>query len=1079
MANNKKRYWTGLEELDNTEQFRQASENEFPAEQSVDEFLADSDLAQTSTGRRDFLKFLGFSLTAATVAACETPVIKSIPYINKPEQITPGVPNYYNSTYYDGHDYASVRIKTREGRPIHMMGNKAAGINNGAITPRVNASVLMLYDSSRLRNPMIDGKEVQWSDIDNQVTNDLATATSQGKIVLLSNTIISPSTQKVISDFKSLYGGEDGSGFEHITYDALSHSGIRKANEISFGKSMIPSYDFTKAKVIVGIAADFLANWVMPTVFIPQYTQRRDPDGEWMSKHYHFEGNMSLTGTNADKRFPVKASQEGQVALAIYNALAKKSAKPTLSGSTDGLDSKAIEMVVDDLWKNIGSSLVVAGSNDPNVQLIVNGINELLGNYGNTIDLNKEIFLKQGDEAKTQQLIKDMAAGKVGAIMLYGVNPAYSLPNADEFVAALKKVPTSISFSLYQDETASLCKYITPDHHYMEAWNDFYPMTGHYALAQPVITNLYNTRQAQESILAWSGNSTDFLSYIKGVWQAEAASHMSEGDAFSFRDFWNNALRMGSYDLPQNAGEMVGSQPAFAAELQPAANAVVSTAKSAGDDYEVIFYPKVAIGDGGHANNPWLQELPDPMTRVTWDNYITMNPAEVKKLGLNVYLNQENFASVVELTLDGKTLELPVYAMPGQKRGTIGIALGYGRGANNEKIGHAAFRTKKYGGYQTDENGKRIPIGKNAYPMVKLSGDGHYQYIAFGGKIKPLEKEFPLALTQTHSTIMGRDSILKETTLGIYKSDPKEKYNPSHEIVVNKDGEPTEKSTRKINLWQEFPVNGVGHHWGMSIDLSKCIGCGACATACQSENNVAVVGKDEVRRSREMHWIRIDRYFSSDVTTQEQAFEEGMSRAETYHAMDVPEYDTPQTVYMPMMCQHCNHAPCETVCPVAATTHSEEGLNMMTYNRCIGTRYCANNCPYKVRRFNWFNYKAYEKFTQVNPSQDRMMRLVLNPDVTVRARGVMEKCSMCVQRIQYGKLDAELASHPVKDGAIETACADACPTHAIIFGDYNDENSQVAHKVVEDRSYFALEEIGTRPSVHYQLKVRNNETEEA
>jgi len=406
-------------------------------------------------------------------------------------------------------------------------------------------------------------------------------------------------------------------------------------------------------------------------------------------------------------------------------------------------------------------------------------------------------------------------------------------------------------------------------------------------------------------------------------------------------------------------------------------------------------------------------------------------------------------------------------------QGTVSIALGYGRGANGENIGKAAYRTKQYGGYDMDDDGKRIPIGVNAYRFVNVA-NGHMNYFIGGAGIEAAGGEYAIATTQVQHTIMGRDSVLKETSLAVFTNEPQDAYNKPHKLAVHEDGKMTKKDVEKIDLWDQHTVEGVGHHWGMVIDLSTCIGCSACVTACHSENNVPVVGKDEVRRGRDMHWMRIDRYYSSDMSM-EKGEEMGMGAIATYREMEEPEYSNPTTTFMPMMCQHCNHAPCETVCPVAATTHSNEGLNQMTYNRCIGTRYCANNCPFKVRRFNWFNYKAYDKFAEVNPSQDATARLVLNPDVTVRSRGVMEKCTMCVQRIQGGKLEAKMAGKPVQDEQIITACAEACPTNAITFGDRNDEGTRVRKAQDDKRHYYALEEIGVRPSVSYKVKVRNTE----
>lgn len=481
-------------------------------------------------------------------------------------------------------------------------------------------------------------------------------------------------------------------------------------------------------------------------------------------------------------------------------------------------------------------------------------------------------------------------------------------------------------------------------------------------------------------------------------------------------------------------------------------------------------YQKSAIGNGNQANNPWLQEMPDPMTKVTWDNYITMNPSEMD--GYATTFDQENGLSLAILKVGKNEVKLPVYPLPGQTPGTVGVALGYGRGGTPETIGKAAFRTMQYGGNETDENGNAIAIGENVYKLCGVE-NGTISYTATG-TLTNTNETYLIAATQIHHTVMGRHSIVKETTLSTYQNESKDAYNAPHLLSkLDENGNHVTAPVGEFDLWDAHPVENIGHRWGMAIDLSSCIGCGSCLIACQSENNVPVVGKDEVRRGREMHWLRIDRYFASSA---DQELAAGTKNQETF-AYDKAEKAAvnPEVVHMPMMCHHCNHAPCETVCPVAATTHSNEGLNQMTYNRCIGTRYCANNCPYKVRRFNWFNYPSYKAQAEINPAQDDIGRMVLNPDVTVRTRGVMEKCSFCVQRIQETKLTAKKDGRPVADGDWKTACSDACPTNAITVGDWNDETSAIRSSSGDNRAYQALEEVGVKPNVWFKVKVRNEE----
>jgi len=1081
-----KKYWTGMEELENTPSFQESISTEFASQDRVEDFLANDKLKESNTGRRDFLKFMGFSVAAATLAACETPVVKSIPYVVKPEDLTPGVPNYYASTFYDGNEYANIFVKTREGRPIHIKGNKAHGIAGGNVTSRVNASVLGVYDSARLQGPTKNGAAIDWNTLDTEVSAAIAAA---GSVRILSNTVISPSTKRAIKELSDKYAGK----VQHIQWDAVSHQGMRVANERVVGKNVIPHYDFSKAKTIVSVGADFLGTWLSANLFQADYAATRRPEGAWMSKHYQFESVMSLTGSNADVRIPVKPSQEGAVVAALYAAVTGSGA-----ASIDGVETGRIEKIAAELKENAGSSIVVAGSNNPDVQTVVSALNKALGNYGTTLNIENGLNLYQGDDSAMTKLLADMENNQVGALIVYGSNPVYTY--GDAFKSALAKVPVSVSFNGYADETGSLTTYCAPDHHYLESWNDLEVVAGRIDFVQPTINPLYNTRSAMESFLRFAGNNLSSYEYVK-------ATHAMSNDMFNM--CIHNGTALGT-KLPtaENASvapavSAVTTIVATAAVAAPVAAApapvvapvsfdlsasLANASKGVSGEWEVSLYQKVTMGTGEYANNPVLQETPDPITKVTWDNYVTMAPADVKRLGLNTYIAQDDPASVVKVSVNGKVLTLPVYPTPGQKLGTIGIALGYGRGANNEKIGKAAYQTAGNGEYITGSNGKPMTIGQNAYVYVNNAATREYNAVA---SIEVTNETYELASTQLHNTVMGRDSVVKETVLGAYlKEKNKEKGTASWNLVptlpvhedVNGDGEITpadRKTTREFDLWRDHPVEGVGHRWGMTIDLSSCIGCGSCITACHTENNVPVVGKDEVRRHRDMHWMRIDRYFSSDFDTLEETKEKKeLGTIAAYGDMEIPAVN-PRTVHMPMMCQHCNHAPCETVCPVAATAHSNEGLNNMAYNRCIGTRYCANNCPYKVRRFNWFNYVTNDKFSNFNPSQDETLRMVLNPDVTVRTRGVMEKCSMCQQRIQAGKLEAKKNGEPVVDGSIKTACAEACPTHAIVFGDLNDKNSENTGRAGNNRSYHALEEVGIQPNIYYMTKVRNIEETEA
>ena len=983
-----KKYWKGLAELTNDPAIESLKHNEFAEKLPVDEFLGDEKLSDSSTSRRDFLKFLGFSTAAATLAACETPVNRSIPYVVKPEEITPGIANWYASTYYDGNDFSNILVKTREGRPIFIKGN---GLANSAPNSRVLASVLSLYDSNRLKSPMKNGEASNWSTIDAEIKESLANI--DGEVVVLSNSIISPSTQAIIDNFTTKYAAK------HVQYDAISYNGILEANHASFGVRALPTYHLDKADVIVSFGADFLNSW-LNVDFERQYVANRNPKTGKMSRHFQIESNLSLSGANADVRVVVKPSEQLTLLENLYN---------TLTGNSTA-DARIAD-AVSELSAAKGRSLVIAGSNDVSVQIMVNAINDLLNNYGASLDIENPCYLKKGDDSAVVSLVEDMNAGKVGALIVCGANPVYTLPNAIAFISGLKKVGLTVSTSLAMDETASLMTYVCPDRHNLESWGDANVFHGQISLMQPTIQPLFDSRQMQDSFMAWSEINDDYYSFLKSYWFGKVA--------------WNKSLHDGIFDFSQ---ESVGAK-SFKGSVKSVATSSTGI--------ELTLYQSTAMGDGSQANNPWLQELPDPVTRTCWDNYLTMSVATARELGLSNW-NVSNGAlngDIVSLTVGNNTLEnVPVLIQPGQANGTVGLAYGYGR-TNAGKAGNG--------------------VGVNAF------GFG-FDNIHNNVTITKVEGEHEFASVQLHHTMMGRDMV-KETTLADYNKDPKS-GNPD----VTFETHVGDMLARDITIYKEFDHES-SHFWNLSIDLTSCIGCGSCVIACHAENNVPVVGKEEVRKSRDMHWLRIDRYYSSDMT-EELAEEKGIGTVSKYKAMELPSAN-PEVSFQPVMCQHCNQAPCENVCPVAATTHSAEGLNHMAYNRCVGTRYCANNCPYKVRRFNWFLYKDNDQFDY--HMNDDLGKMVLNPDVVVRSRGVMEKCSMCIQMIQKTKLDAKKSGSLVSDEDAQTACSIACPTNAMVFGDVNNDSHAVSGLKKNERQYYLLEEINTEPSVFYQTKIRN------
>ena len=980
-----KKYWKGLAQLNDDPIVEKLAQNEFVEDLPVDQFLGDKkNLSSTNSSRRDFLKFLGFSTAAATLAACETPVVKSIPYLVKPDEIIPGVANYYASTIYDGRDYASVLVKTREGRPIKIE-------NNGTCSnSRVQASVLSLYDSSRLKYPLKNNDESDWRTIDSEIKEKLSSI-KNGKIVLLSSTILSPTTKELVKDFSKKYRN-----VEHLMIDSTPYDGLLDANLESFGVRLAPEYSFDKADVIVSFGADFLANW-MANDYATDYVNGRNPKSGKMSKHYQLESNMSLSGANSDKRIQIKPSEQAYLLSNLLGAIKGESF------------DKRLTNIVKDLKSNKSKSIVISNSNDKNTQLIVNAINHQLSNYGNTISITNPSKLKQGNTKKIDALISDMQNGKVDALITYNVNPSYSLANSKEFNDALKNVSLKISTSQHYDETAHLMDYVCPDSHNLESWGDANPKHGVYSLMQPTITPLFNTRQFQESLLSWM-NKSDYQAFQKNYWMSKGVD-------------WNKSLHDGYFNLNESP-----------IKVKRFTDNSTSVTKKNNESIELEIYETVALGDGRQANNPWLQELPDPITRACWDNYLTISASTADKLGLSNW-NVANGAmngSVVNIT-DGENIleNVPVMITPGQAQNTVGIAVGYGR-----------TRAGKAG-----DN-----VGFNAYPFLNTKEL----------TITKIEGEYEFASIQLHHTMMGRD-IVKETSLAEYIKDPS--AGNHRELYHTYKGK---LPSNEVSLYEEHDLE-TGHFWNLSIDLTSCIGCGECVIACQSENNIPVVGKEEMRKSRDMHWLRIDRYFSSDMT-KELSKEEKISAITMYSEMEVPS-ENPEVVFQPVMCMHCNHAPCENVCPVAATTHSNEGLNQMTYNRCIGTRYCANNCPYKVRRFNWFQYSENEKFDfHMN---DDLGKMVLNPDVVVRSRGVIEKCSMCIQKIQEVKLTAKREGRTVKDNEAQTACSSSCSTNALVFGDSNNKESKVWDLRNDERAYDLLDHLNVRPSVFYQTKIRN------
>jgi molybdopterin-containing oxidoreductase family iron-sulfur binding subunit len=978
----------------------------------------DKGLADAKAPRRDFLKYLGFSTAAAAIAAgCKTPVKKAIPYANKPENLVSGEAKYYATTYVQDGDVVPVVAKVRDGRPIKIEGNEMCSYTGGGTSARAQASVLDLYDTNRVRFPKrnVNGKfeEVPtWEQFDKMVADALAGLNGASAVVLTS-TIVSPTSKLVIQEFINKFNGR------HVEYDADSCSGALLANEAMFGTKALPTYHFDKAKTIVSLGADFLGSWGDIVANARQYAVGRkiDEKNPTMSRHYQFESFLSMTGANADVRYTHRPSEASHVALALLAAVGGGGTAPSLEAKLQ----KGIETAAAELKANNGASLVVSGSNDMNVQVIVNAINHAIGAYGSTIDWAVKNHTRKGTEAEMDTLIADMEAGKIGAIFILGANPAYNHKAADKFKTALKKVKTSVSFNDRMDETTELCTHIAPTHHYLESWGDAEPKTGFISFIQPTISPLFKTRQYQDSLMKWAGITSTYEAEVRKFWTTAGGT-----------DF-DTALQNGVMETAAapSAGAYNGGAVATAAA------AIGGAAKASGT--ELVLYQKVSLGTGAQAGNPWLQELPDPISKATWGNYALISVPLADKLGIKYKSNKYEYwmdKPVLKITGGGKSVSIPCLVIPGMNADTVAVAVGYGRNENFSKASAG--------------------MGVNIYP---LAGATTVTVEKTGGEEK-------VAQMQIHNYYEDRHEVVRETTLATLKKYPHE-ISGYREHLAGDFAKMTKDYRSEATLYPMHSQPGI--KWGMNIDMNSCTACGACVVACHAENNVPVVGKREVIRYHDMHWLRLDRYFVTDPNNPD---------------------DLKGVVFQPMLCQHCDNAPCENVCPVAATNHSSEGINQMTYNRCIGTRYCANNCPYKVRRFNWQDYTGADSFPDNQDQQlvgkldeavfqmnDDLTRMVLNPDVTVRSRGVIEKCSFCVQKLQAAKLTAKKENRVLADGDAKTACQTACSTNAIVFGNAYDTASAVSKARTDNkgRMFYVIEQIHTLPNVSYLAKVRNTD----
>lgn len=968
-----KKYWRSLDELKDTPQFHEFLEREFPqgAEEMGNEW-----------SRRSFLTLMGASAALAGLAGCRRPVEKIVPYVTQPEEVTIGKPTYYATTMPMGLSAYGLLVTTRDGRPTKVHGNPDHPSSLGSSNIHTEASILGLYDPDRSRAPKLKGQDSTWAAFGSFWAEQYKKYVAvQGEgLGLLIEEYSSPTLARLIAEFKKTFPKATVS-----VWSPVSDENIYRGIEAATGKMYRPVYDYGKAEVILSLDSDFLRGESDNITATRGFADGRRvlAQTDKMNRLYVAESMYSITGTLADHRLRMKTSEIAGLAQAIAKALGAHGINFEGIGAVSGsatVDQKFVNAVAADLVRNRGKSLVVAGRRQPiAVHALATAINVALGNFGATVSYREMADAAVSNTADFSTLVSKMNSGAVSSLAIVGGNPVYNAPAQLDFSSALAKVGTTVHLSEYADETSAKCEWHLPQAHYLESWGDVRAIDGTVSVIQPMIEPLFGGKSSVEFLgQVVTGLENKGHDSIRQTWRAILS-------ALDFEKQWRRTL---------HDGFLKGSAlPALSPQLQGGwIGRAFDSVRPQPNGMEVVFYTG-NVHDGRFGNIGWLQELPDPITKITWDNAALMSQKTADKLGVS---NNQ----MVELQYEGRKVQIPAWICPGHADDSIAVALGYGRTAGGRVV----------------EN-----VGSNAY-AIRTAVDGD-----FGGglTVVRVSGERMLAQTQEHWSMEGRP-LVRESTYEEYQKKPE--FKPEQPEIPP-----------LVSMWDEHTYT-EGYQWGMVIDLNVCTGCNACAVACQSENNVPIVGKEQVNKGREMHWIRLDRYFAGD------------------------NIEEPEVVHQPLACQHCEMAPCETVCPVAATTHDAEGLNVMVYNRCIGTRYCSNNCPFKVRRFNFFNY------TKDLPETVQMAQ---NPEVTVRSRGVMEKCTYCVQRINTAKYAAKADGRQVADSDLQTACQQACPAKAISFGNINDPKSAVAQLKQNNRNYKMLEELNIRPRTSYLAKLRN------
>lgn len=1024
-----KRYWRSLEELSDTPEFQSFLEDEFPNRSSL-----------LDLNRRDLLKFMGASLALAGISGCRgvfLPQDKVVPYVKQPEELVPGKPLYYASAITIGGYATGVLVQQMEGRPIKIEGNHEHPASLGAVDSITQAEILGFYDPDRVGNVLnrinfglpgprkgnddgFAGELSTWETFGSTAREILQrqSATGGAGVRILTGSFTSPSLKRQISRFLKKYPAA-----KWHAYEPAGRANVHAAAQASFGQALEPIFDFTKAKVVVSLDGDFLSEASMPGSlrYARDFADGRRVKGAKgeMNRLYAIESTPNLVGAMADHRWAVKASEVYAHAVALAKALGV----PGVAVSTETkVPGAHIQEIAADLLANPGAGLILTGDHQPvEVHSLVHAMNSFLGSFGKTVNLIPAVdeTVGAGDLAS---LVQDLNGGGVDLLLIVDGNPVYNAPADLGFRDALTKAKTKVHIGLLDDETSHFCDWHLPMAHQLEEWGDVRAFDGTVSIVQPLIAPLYESKSPIEIFAMLMGEVASGYDIVRQTWKD---GKYIKGD---FEKGWRTCVHDGY--LKKSARSSVAAPP-LTAQNWPAVNPT--------SGLEIAFLPDPTIYDGRYANNGWLQELPKPLTKLTWDNVALMSPATAKSAVEGTELNSDD---KIKLVLpNGRELETVVFIQPGMPTGQVTIHLGYGRlagGVVATDVPNLYDNADWYGGG-----------GFNAYTLRTSAG----MYFEGGLKVEKLGGFYHLSTTQGHQPIEG-DRIKQlpgdEREVVVEHDLP---YFNEHGEEIHKERLEEYAHLRKQNMYPEQIFEYEGAQWGMTIDLNTCIGCNACVTACQAENNIPVVGKQQVGRHREMHWIRIDRYYSGDKSE-----------------------ENPAVSWQPVACVHCEAAPCEPVCPVAATVHSHEGLNQMIYNRCVGTRYCSNNCPYKVRRFNYLNYTDNQKQFDVHlDSKPRipLLRLLNNPHVTVRGRGIMEKCTYCVQRINAARIEAKKQNREILDGEVVTACQQACPTKTIVFGNIADAKSAVSQWREDPRAYLLLMELQTRPRTSHLAKLRN------